>query len=135
MIDHLIVTQQAPDLNPLGIEAWDGVNPSAGWFNGHRVDVLRVSVIRTEGTDETPPEFAPGVWFCVRSDVRLDLPWPFVTITDSELALMEDEPFVLAIGEGWDWSQLTGRVWPIWSGTAYPFGPDMGPHLLINHEV
>lgn len=138
MIDHLIMLETAPDLLALGIDALDGLNPVAGEFSGRRVDVIPVTVIRTEaipGADEndpgTPAEIAPGFWFCIRSDIRLDLPWPFVTITDSDRAA-RGEPFVLAIGDGWEWHQLTGRVWPVWAGTNYPFGPGMGPDMLVS---
>ncbi|WP_186415421.1 hypothetical protein [Pannonibacter sp. P2PFMT1] len=137
MIDHLITLEITPGLSAFGIEAWDGPNPVSGTFEGYRVDVIPVTVINVEaepGTDEndpgTPAVTAPGFWFCVRSDARLDLPWPFVTITDSDRAA-RGEPFVLAIGDGWEWHHLTGRVWPVWSGTDYPFGPDMGPDTLV----
>jgi len=137
MIDHLILLETAPDPSALSIDAWDGPNPVSGTFDGHRVDVIPVTVINVEatpGADEndpgTPAVTAPGFWFCVRADIRLDLPWPFVTITDSDRAA-RGEPFVLAIGDGWGWHHLTGRVWPVWSGTGYPFGPNMGPGLLV----
>lgn len=134
MIDHLIVLNEAPDLTGFGIEALDGFNPLLGNVDGHRVDVLPVSIIRTEATEETDAELAPGFWFCVRADARLDLPWPIVTVTDSDRA-DRGEPFVLRVGEGWEWSQLAGRVWPVWAGTEYPFGPDMGPHMLVSQPT
>lgn len=137
MIDHLITLETAPDLAPLGVEAWDGPNPVSGTWDGHRVDVIPVTVINVEaipGADEndpgTPAVTEPGFWFCVRADIRLHLPWPVVTITDSDRAA-RGEPFVLALGDGWEWHHLTGRVWPVWAGTDYPFGPGMGPGMLV----
>lgn len=137
MIDHLLMLETAPDLSSLGIDGWDGPNPVTGTFDGRRVDVIPVRVIRTEavpGVDENDPGapagIAPGFWFCVRSDVRLDLPWPVVTITDSDRA-ERGEPFVLALGDGWEWHRLTGRVVPGWAGTDYPFGPGMGPDMMV----
>lgn len=137
MIDHLILLETAPDLSALGIAGFDGINPVTGEFEGRRVDVIPVTVIRAEavpGTDEsdpgTPAEIAPGFWLCVRADAPLDLPWPVVTITDSDRAA-RGEPFVLTLGEGWEWHHLTGRVWPVWAGTDYPFGPGMGPGMLV----
>lgn len=140
MIDHLIVTQSAPDLTPLGIEALDGPNPVSGSFDGNRVDVIPVTIYRAEaipGVDEndpgTPAETAPGFWFAIRASQTLNLPWPVVTVTDSDRA-ERGEPFVLSVGEGWTWEQLQGRVFPVWAGTDYPFGPDMGPHMLAPPE-
>lgn len=131
MIDHLIVLGAPPDLSVLGIDHVDPCNPMTGEFEGARVDVLKVTIIRTEATEEIPAETAPGFWLCIRADKRLDLPWPFVTITDSDRA-ERGEPFVLAVGQGWDWPQLTGRVSPVWTGTDYPFGPNMGPGMLVS---
>lgn len=130
MIDHLIVTQEAPDLSAFETE-WRGPNPVTATYQGQRIDIVPVTIYRTEPTEETPAETAPGFWFAVRAATVLDLPWPTVTVTDSDLA-EQGLPFVLSVGEGWTWGQLSGRVWPVWAGTDYPLGPSMGPHMLAS---
>ena len=129
MIDHLCVTSAAPDLSPYECD-WRGPNPVNCVIDGYAVSIVPVTVIRTEASETDPAIIAPGFWFAVRGVQVIDLPWTTVSITDSDLAA-DGQPFVIAKHPDWDWPQLTGRVYPVWAGTEYPFGPDMGPHLLV----
>lgn len=145
MIDHLLYFDGNYDLEGFQItlpEDGEISTTALGAMVGDiPVTVLAVKIINQEAVYDletgdlvSPAIDATGNWIVVRaqeeipswrSDPRL------VTITDDELA-NKDAPFVIYKNNDFSWEAMQGRVFPIFAGSHYPFGPHMNISQLID---